>query len=215
MPVKVKPLFHSWALSPELTREAPEVLSKVTPEANLSRPVPKAEALPMLTVPALRLRPPEPMPVPLRVSTPEPDLVTRAVNVVSPSIVSAEPLAPVPTTVQVWRELAVRGAEIVTDPALSSTVMPALGLPEEMVRLPPEPGAMAKAVTPVGVEVKVRLFAVRGASSNVVKVVPVVLLALKIRLSVSAGTTLAGGVPAGLSAQLLARPQEAPVAPRK
>ena len=116
--MKVKPLFHSWALTPELIRVAPVVLLKVTPEANFSRPVPKAEALPMLTDPALRLKPPEPMPEPLRVSTPEPDLVTRAVNVVSPSIVSAEPLAPPPATDQVCPEAAVSGAEMVTAPAL-------------------------------------------------------------------------------------------------
>ena len=116
VPVKVRVLFHSWALSPELTSVAPEVLLKVTPEANFSRPVPKAEALPMLIVPSLRLTPPAPVPAPFRVRTPAPALVTREVKVVSPVIVRAEP---VPATDHVWIELAVRGAEIVTVPALS------------------------------------------------------------------------------------------------
>ena len=122
--MKVKPAFHSWVLAPVLIRAAPEVLLKVTSEAKISWPVPKAEALPMSTEPSLSVKPPAPKPEPLSVSTPAPALTTREMNVVSPVSVSEEPLAPPPVTVQVCVEAAVNGAEIVTAPALVSTWMP-------------------------------------------------------------------------------------------
>ena len=79
MPVKVKPAFQIWALAPEFTRAAPEVLFRVMPEPNTRGPVPKAEALPMLTVPRAMFSPAEPVPTPESVSTPAPALVTGAV----------------------------------------------------------------------------------------------------------------------------------------
>ena len=214
--MKVKPPSHSWVLAPVLTRAAPEVLSKVTPEAKRSWPVPKAEALPMLTEPSLSVNPPAPKPAPLSVSTPAPVLTTRELNVVAPVSVSEEPLAPPPITVQVCAEAAVKGAVIVTAPALVSTLTPLAGLPLEIVSAPLfKPAAMEKALTPVGVAVNLRLLTVRAASRVVAKVVPVVLLALKIRLSKAVGTEEEIGVPETSSAQLLASFQEAPVVPRK
>ena len=77
--MKVKPEFHSRVLAPVLARTPPEVLLIVIPEPNLSGPVPKAEAVPMLTVPRAILRPPVPVPAPESVSVPAPALVTGAV----------------------------------------------------------------------------------------------------------------------------------------
>ena len=79
MPVKVKPAFHSWVLLPVFTSTPPEVLLIVMPEPNFSGPVPKAEAVPMLTAPRAMLRPPAPVPAPESVSVPAPALVTGAV----------------------------------------------------------------------------------------------------------------------------------------
>ena len=94
-------------------------------------------------------------------------------------------------------------------------MIPLFGLPDEMVRLPVEPGAMEKVATPVGVEVKVRLFTVSAASRVVAKLVPVVLLALKMRLSKAEGAAVASMAPAESCAQFVARFQDAPVAPLK
>ena len=85
-----------------------------------------------------------------------------------------------------------------------------------MVRLPnTEPGAMEKVATPDGVEVKVRLLTVSAASRVVAKLVPVVLLALKMRLSKAEGAAVASMAPAESCAQFVARFQDAPVVPLK
>ena len=129
MPVKVKPEFQVWALAPVFTRAAPEVLFSVMPEPNTRGPVPKAEALPMLTEPRAMLRPPVPVPAPESVRVPAPALVTGAVKVTPPERVRLEPLAPVPSTVQAWTPCVESGAEIVTAPALAWTSMPLFELP--------------------------------------------------------------------------------------
>ena len=68
---------------------------------------------------------------------------------------------------------------------------------------------------PVGVEVKTRLSTVSAASRVVATAGPTALAVLKIRVSVSVGTAVAGVRPARSSDQLPAVFQEAPVTPLK
>ena len=83
----------------------------------------------MLTEPREMLRPPAPVPAPVSVRVPAPALVTGVLKATPPERVSAEPLAPVPSTVQVWTPWVLRGAEIRIAPALACTSMPLLELP--------------------------------------------------------------------------------------
>ena len=155
VPVKVKPWNHCIGFPVVSARAAPEVLLRVTPLETLKTPVPSAEALPKLSVPAVRLMPPLPLLAPESVSAPAPALVIGPAKLTEPESVSAE--APTPVTVQVWAPVATTGAERVTKPALSPTRMPLVELPGAMVRVPEEPWLITKEATPEGTLVKVRL----------------------------------------------------------
>ena len=117
------------ALAPELTRAAPAMLSRITPEPRRSRPVPKAEAEPTLTEPSETFRPPAPLPAPVSARRPAPALVTGALKVTPPERVSEVPLRPAPATVQDWTPWVVSGAEMRIAPASAFTSMPLLELP--------------------------------------------------------------------------------------
>ena len=72
------------------------------------------------------------------------------------------------------------------------------------------PGATVTEVTPVGVDVKTRLSTVSAASRVVATAGPVTLAVLKMRVSVIAGTTVAGVRPARSSDQFAATFHEPP-----
>ena len=100
VPVKVKLPFQFWALLPALTMAAAPV-STVVPAPMLNVPAPSALTLAMTSVPAAKTRPPEPVLLPLSVSTPAPVLLMRWLMATAPLTVRDEPLAPPPTTSQV------------------------------------------------------------------------------------------------------------------
>ena len=215
VPVKVKPWNHCIGFPVVSARAAPEVLLRVTPLETLKTPVPSAEALPKLSVPAVRLMPPLPVLAPESVSAPAPALVIGPAKLTEPERVSEE--APTPVTVHVWAPVATTGAEILTAPPLSWTRMPFVELPGAMVSVPPVPGRILKAKTPAGTAVKVRLSADWLPSSVRLKAEPVTLFALKKIESVACGRAPRSVVPEISVAQLVAPPtladQEALVPP--
>ena len=91
--------------------------------------MPKAEAEPTLTEPRVTLRPPAPVPAPVRDRRPAPALVTGAVKFTPPERVSEVPFRPAAATVQDWTPCVVIGAEMRIAPASAWTSMPLLELP--------------------------------------------------------------------------------------
>ena len=85
----------------------------------------------------------------------------------APLTVSDEPLAPPPTTSQVWIAPVAMGAPMVIAPTLAGTEMPLLAEAGVRVRVPELPWLTATAVTPVGLVVNFRLSAVKSPSSVV------------------------------------------------
>ena len=79
--------------------------------------------------------------------------------VIAPLTVSAEPLAPVPSTLHVCALPSTTGALMVMAPAFAPTEMPFVAREGAIVRLlavPPAPEPMVTTLTPVGAPVKLR-----------------------------------------------------------
>ena len=203
LPVKVKLPFQLMAgLLPVRFTDEPSVLLMVAPGVIVKVPVPRAVLLLMLSVPALSVRPPAPLLPPLSVSAPPPVFTMRALMVRRPPTVREEPLAPVPSTDQVWLATlaleATSGALITIFPALASTEIPLEVLDGAIVSVPVEPWLRVTAVTPEGTALNCRPSMVKLLSSVVVIVVPLngAEVALKITVSKVPGTAKASVVPA-------------------
>ena len=202
LPLTVKPCFQVMALLPVRVTAAPETLLTVTALPSWKRPLPTALAEPRFRVPSVKFRPPEPVLAPESVSVPTPVLVIGPAKATGPVRASEEPLAPVPTTLQVWAPAATSGAEMVIAPALSLTAMPLAELPGVSVSVPEVPCAMAIEGTPVSA-LKIRLSTDRLPSRVRLLAPAVTLLVPKTRASVRAGSTPVSVAPETSVAQLV------------
>src|SRR5687768_14009517 len=98
------------------------------------------------------------------------------------------------------------GAEMVMTPALSATSMPTDATPGAIVRLPPEPAAIATAVIPAGLVVNLRSLTVKFVSNVVETVGPLAADELKVTVLAAPGVAPAFTEPARLVVQLVFPP---------
>ena len=202
LPLTVKPCFQVIALAEARVIAVPATLLTVTALPSWKRPLPTALAEPRFRVPFVKFRPPEPVLAPESVRVPEPVLVIGPAKSTGPVRASEEPLAPVPTTLQVCAPAATSGAEMVIAPALSLTAMPLAELPGVSVSVPEVPCAMAIEGTPVSA-LKIRLSTDRLPSRVRLLAPAVTLLVPKTKASVRAGRAPVSIAPETSVAQLV------------
>ena len=123
--------------------------------------------------------------------------------VTAPVTVSDEPLAPPPTTSQVWIAPVAIGAPMVMAPASAGTEMPLFAEAGERVKVPEVPWLIATAVTPTGLVVNFRLSAVKLPSNVVVMLGPTADVAAKTSVSVATGNAPRSVAPARSLAQFV------------